>query len=143
MIPVDVTTIGDYVFSGCTELESIVIPDAVKSIGDNAFDKCDPTVYGRSGSYAEEYAEKHNLKFKLVSEYSPNDIDKPNITGDANGDGNVTMEDVVLLQKNIAKLIEFTPDQKKLADVNSDGDVNMQDVTKIQRYIAKLIEDFM
>ena len=62
--------------------------------------------------------------------------------GDVNGDGKATMEDVVLLQKYIAKLVELIPEQLKLADVNGDGDVNMLDVTTIQKYIAKLIPEF-
>ncbi|MCR5635601.1 MAG: leucine-rich repeat protein [Clostridiales bacterium] len=70
------------------------------------------------------------------------DTDKQGMTGDLNGDGVVTMEDVVILQKHIAKLVEFTVEQTKLADVNGDGIVNMLDVTTIQKYIAKLIEKF-
>ncbi len=70
------------------------------------------------------------------------DTDKQGMPGDLNGDGVVTMEDVVILQKHIAKLVEFTSGQTKLADVNGDGIVNMLDVTTIQKYIAKLIDNF-
>ena len=42
VIPADgsVTSIGDYAFSGCEGLTSIVIPDSVTSIGDYAFEYC-------------------------------------------------------------------------------------------------------
>lgn len=36
----DTTTICDYAFSGCEKLENIIIPEGVKSIGNNAFSNC-------------------------------------------------------------------------------------------------------
>ncbi|MBO7593551.1 MAG: leucine-rich repeat domain-containing protein [Salinivirgaceae bacterium] len=39
-IPNDVTTVGNYAFSGCDNLKSISIPNSVTSIGINAFDGC-------------------------------------------------------------------------------------------------------
>ena len=40
VIPDSVTTIGNYAFSGCSNLTSIVIPDSVTTIGDGAFSFC-------------------------------------------------------------------------------------------------------
>ena len=40
VIPNSVTSIGDYAFSGCTHLTSVVIPNSVTSIGNYAFDGC-------------------------------------------------------------------------------------------------------
>ncbi len=40
IIPNDVTSIGDYVFSGYTALGSVAIPDSVTSIGAGAFEYC-------------------------------------------------------------------------------------------------------
>ena len=39
-IPKSVTSIGEYVFYGCTSLKSITIPESVTSIGDYAFQRC-------------------------------------------------------------------------------------------------------
>ncbi len=39
-IPSSIKWIGDYAFSGCTNLESIIIPSSVKEIGYYAFEKC-------------------------------------------------------------------------------------------------------
>ncbi len=40
VIPNNVTSIGDYAFSGCSSLTSITIPDSVTSIGEDAFSYC-------------------------------------------------------------------------------------------------------
>ena len=39
-MPDDITSIGDYAFSGCTSLTSITIPDSVTNIGYSAFSYC-------------------------------------------------------------------------------------------------------
>ncbi len=63
--------------------------------------------------------------------------------GDINSDGNVTMEDVTLAQKVIAKLIELEDAGKnatKASDLNGDSKLTMEDVVIIQKCIAKLVE---
>ena len=71
------------------------------------------------------------------------DTDKADvILGDVDGDGFVTMTDVVMLQKAIAKLTTFSEDQITIADVNFDSKNTMEDVVTIQKYIAKLITSF-
>ena len=58
--------------------------------------------------------------------------------GDANGDGNVDMKDVLVIRKNIAKLdVEIN---LSAADVNGDGSVDMKDVLLVRKFIANLIE---
>jgi len=39
-IPAGVTSIGNWAFSGCTDLTSVTIPTGVTSIGNNAFYRC-------------------------------------------------------------------------------------------------------
>ncbi len=66
-IPRFVTTIEDYAFSENVGLNSVYIPASVTSIGDTAFSY--PylmTIYGKSGSYAEEYANNREFKFEAV-----------------------------------------------------------------------------
>ncbi|MGN0115107.1 MAG: leucine-rich repeat protein [Acutalibacteraceae bacterium] len=55
--------------------------------------------------------------------------------GDANGDGNINMLDVLLIRKYIAKQ-PVTPNLDA-SDVTADGNVNMLDVLLIRKYIAK------
>ena len=69
--------------------------------------------------------------------------DKP-LYGDVDCNGVVNMEDVVALQKIMAKLTTHEAYGEK-SRINSDctheGDVNMVDVTEIQKFLAKLIPD--
>ena len=55
--------------------------------------------------------------------------------GDANGDGAVNINDVILLQKFIAKW-DVSLDAAS-ADANADGSVNINDVILLQKFIAK------
>ena len=60
--------IGDRAFSGCNSLILLVIPDSVTFIGDHAFADMDQQfiIQCSFGSYAEEYARKHHIKYQLV-----------------------------------------------------------------------------
>ena len=94
-IPDRVTSISNNAFCGCTGLVSIFIPDSVRSIGDSAFYECNKlTIYGKTGSYAETYANSKNIPFidpsiddsdEDLYEYSIND-NTVTITG-YNGNG--------------------------------------------------------
>ncbi len=60
----DSVFLGDGVFSGCTGLTSITIPDSVTSIGAWAFEGCTGlTIYGAKGSCAETYASENHIPF--------------------------------------------------------------------------------
>lgn len=66
-IPRGVGGIKKYIFSGCS-LNSVTIYPSVAKIDDRAFgDDRDFTVYGASGSAAEIFAEKFNLRFVPIS----------------------------------------------------------------------------
>ena len=48
--------------------------------------------------------------------------------GDVDMDGKITIVDVDLISKYVAKLIDFDTTQKILADVNKDGKINSKDI---------------
>lgn len=55
-------------FENCTLLEKIIIYDKAEDIADNAFEGCDKlTIYGIKGSYAEQYANKHDIPFEELN----------------------------------------------------------------------------
>lgn len=60
--------------------------------------------------------------------------------GDVNGDGRVSIDDVLMLQKFLAKMMDLNPLQRAAGDVNHDGKITVDDVIMIQRYLAKEIE---
>lgn len=64
-------------------------------------------------------------------------IGKPELTGDVDGNGVLTVSDATLIQKYSASLVEFTDKQLKLGDVNGDGTVNVLDSTEIQKRINR------
>ncbi len=63
------------------------------------------------------------------------------VYGDVTGDGLVKMEDVVEVQKHIAKLITLEGKALTAANVVLDEEVNMLDVTTMQKFIAELIKE--
>ena len=60
--------IYDRAFTECENLETIIIPKSVISIGGNAFYGCDKlTIYCYAGSYAETYAKEHDIKYDYIT----------------------------------------------------------------------------
>ena len=64
-MPKSIEKIASYAFEGCESLEKIVIYNNCVEIDDTAFEGCDKlTIYGIKGSYAEQYANKHDILFE-------------------------------------------------------------------------------
>ena len=60
------------------------------------------------------------------------------VPGDVNGDGDLTMKDVLLMRRYIAGLDTLTDAQIERGDINGDGDIDMKDVLRARRIIAGL-----
>lgn len=72
-LPESVTSMEDYAFTWCESLTGITIPDSVTSIGYGALYGCDAlTVYGHTGSVAEDYAAEWGIPFVALQD-STND----------------------------------------------------------------------
>lgn len=59
--------------------------------------------------------------------------------GDLNQDDEVSITDVVIVQKYIADINALSESQKDLADVNRDNNINLLDAVMMQKAIANLI----
>lgn len=60
----NVTTIGAYAFAGNAALEWIYLPPSVTKIDKTAFNGCSQlTIYGKAGSYAQQYADANQIEF--------------------------------------------------------------------------------
>ena len=67
VLPEQLESIGELCFSQCYSLKSIIIPPSVTFIANNAFNSCsDLVIYVTSGSYAEQYCKKQNLKYEYI-----------------------------------------------------------------------------
>ncbi len=60
------------------------------------------------------------------------------LAGDVNGDGKVSVTDLVLIKRYIVKLIDLTEEQKTRGDINGDEKVTVTDLIKVKRIITKL-----
>lgn len=72
---------------------------------------------------------------KIEAIYSPIDNTAKTVNGDADGDGNVDLKDVVLLSRTLAGGWNSQVCVANM-DVNSDGSIDLKDVTLIRRYLS-------
>lgn len=75
----------------------------------------------------------------VVLDEAINDM-KPVLYGDVNGDGDVRINDAIVLQKYLAgQDVSLSKRQLEAAAVVSDGEPTVKDVTRIQQYLAEII----
>ncbi len=135
-------------FSACTSLEKAELSAAVSSIGDIAFYRCtslkDFTVYALDtefalspfemcsdelviscikGSSFEEIAKENNITYKY--------IDNDTIEKDVNGDGKVSIEDVLVVLSGV-----LNGEYSTEADLNGDGKLSLIDVLKVLKAVT-------
>ncbi len=152
-----VTKFGKYAFSGCSSLKSLSFGAKLQSIEQEAFSDCnavttivskattppvcgsqalddiskwDCVLYVPEGTISTYQAANQWKEFFFIEEGDPFAI----LRGDANGDGEVGMPDVMF----IVNYILGTPDASfntEAADANRDGEVGMPDVMFIVNYI--------
>ena len=73
---------------------------------------------------------------EIPSEEIP-EIPETLILGDTNFDGDVSVLDATLIQRNVAKQTNFIAEAILCADVDKDGNVAVIDATLVQRFVAK------
>ncbi len=58
------------------------------------------------------------------------------IAGDADGDGNVTMKDVLLIRRGLAGAFDLKGKEALCADYDGNGDLNLKDVLAVRKALA-------
>ena len=131
-IPSTCTKLGEYSFAQCYLLSKVVIPASVTEIAETAFDRSDNLViYCYAGSYAEEYATAHDIPYVLIGEMMTI------LLGDADGDGEISILDVTVIQRVLVDIISDDDGMIALRSAMEDGEeLSITDATVIQRYLA-------
>ena len=128
-LPSTCTAINEYAFGQCKNLRLITIPDSVTSIDEKAFSGTNAVIACNPGSYAATFAAE-----KGIATISP-DAEIP--VGDADGNGDVNVNDATVIQRNCVGLdAPLSAYAMLCADVNRSGDVTIRDATLIQMKIA-------
>lgn len=102
-------------------------------ISEDASSEKDVSAEIMGGVSLENYSKM--IKFEIIRSDEQSSI----MIGDVNFDGNISIDDVTLIQKHLATLIELEVSQLIAADTNSSQSVTIDDVTLIQKYLAQLI----
>ncbi len=147
IIPMSVTSIGDYAFEYCGGLTSVIIPNSVTSIGGYAFQYCRglKNIYSfiekpskvKLGNSVFNYISKSTCYlnvpsgsvslYKKAAQWKDFEHIVPIVEGDVNGDDLVSGSDVTALYNLLLDGGEVDGN----ADVNGDGIVNGADVTAL------------
>ena len=116
------------------------VTDYIKDLGfvgklDNANWRWMTTVYERPDGTGEK------IRFRLRPDLTIDAIFflgpvAPNIAGDVDGDGVVTMKDVLLLRKILAGAATAEEGKESFADVDGDGNITMKDVLLLRKILA-------
>ena len=158
-IPNSVTSIGNSAFYDCSSLSNIEIPNSVTSIGNSVFYGCKNLKRFTNHSFVDYflncsihgyedngqwYLENTDIIIDKIANgqtavYKKIGEDGKPIEdvkyGDINSDGDINVQDGVLLKKHLAGIRGLNIDITA-SDVNVDGEVNIQDAVLLIKHLA-------
>lgn len=127
-LPESVTAVGEYAFAENEGLETVTIPRLCSSIAANVFlNSPNVTVRCWYGSAADGYSRENHIPCEYLDNVP---------VGDANGDGELTINDVTAIQLHLAELEPFEGISLLAADVDKNGTIEISDGTAMQMYLA-------
>lgn len=120
VIPYYVASIGDSAFVNCTSLAKITIPRKTTSIASNAFSYPKKlTVYGPTGSYAQQYASQKGIKF-VAQDIRATSV-RLNVTGKTMEKWDDFQLIATVAPQNFTDEIIWTSSDENVATVSKDG----------------------
>jgi hypothetical protein len=131
-LPKNVKELRGGALYGCTALEKVVIQNQDCDIheDDGITIPIDVDIHGYKGSTAYSYARKNGNKFVAIQE----------VKGDLNNDGELTLSDIVTMQKLLSGR-DTTIENMDGLDMNNDKEINVFDLIILKRqYISMLSE---
>ncbi len=136
VIPNSVKSIHPGAFMGCTGLSSVIIPKSVTDIDEYAFGYLawngvayDFTICGYKETSAESYASNNHIRFVVLEDKI--------ILGDTDGDNEITALDLTCIQRMLAHLV-VSRINELAADIDGDNQITALDATFIQRHLAHM-----
>lgn len=158
-LPASVTRVGWGAFSSCNNLGSVYYGGSKSERSDIEFDEENEPLFNAMWVYEGEPSVEPSAEPSIEPPIEPSQepsaepsgdppidpIVEPSnpsavISGDADGDGETTMKDVLKIRKAIAGMGGEV--DVAAADVDGDGELTMKDVLLIRKYIAGLIDKF-
>ncbi|MBR1555958.1 MAG: glycoside hydrolase family 9 protein [Oscillospiraceae bacterium] len=146
-IPAGVTEIGDEAFINCKSLPEVTVLGADTKIGEKAFGWT--STFTATGQYSyifvyhviEDFSVICNQKSSADSDVSDAGVKKAYF-GDTDGDGDVSILDVITINRAILGKEKLTSVQQKTADVNHSGAPDSGDCLSVMKYIVGLLTSF-
>lgn len=74
----------------------------------------------------------------MISSYAVSAFDNRRLLGDTDGDGDITVVDVTLILRHLAKAVKPDASAELASDVDRSGGVEVTDATFIQRFLAQM-----
>ena len=154
------TEIGEFTFYGCSSLENITLPEGVTTIGKYALSNCEslttveiPSTVTELGQFAVGFGagtvpdldpdivvvtDSAAVKEFCRSTGVALDGEAVVLPGDLNGDGELSVTDLVSMQKFLTNQSKLTAEQAAAADFNHDGKVNIIDGVLMRQALVAL-----
>ena len=66
------------------------------------------------------------------------DPDEPDILGDIDGDGEITINDIALMKLHLVGISELEGDSLKAADINGNGEIDISDMAVLKLILLGL-----
>ena len=86
-----------------------------------------------------EYAVQDGMLMILAGPFT---VEAPIVWGDANGDGETTIEDALLIMRYLIGIDEIAEENLEWCDVNGNGSIDLTDALLIMRKVIGTIEAF-